>query len=199
MNELHETSGPKIRGRVLIKDCDTQEVLVEKDNAINFEAMALAIALSLADRPDGPVMSIAFGNGASSVSATGVITYLAPNVTGLTASTLYNQTYSKFINDATALDTDPADNFISVNHTNNTTFADLVVTCLLDYNEPAGQAAFDNAVQTNGTFIFDELGLSSFNPSTSQGQLLTHVVFHPVQKALDRRIQVQYFLRIAMA
>lgn len=192
------TAGPKVIGHCLIKDADTGEVLVDKDNAINFEVFSYALALSLADRPNGSIQQIVFGNGASSVSATGEITYQAPNTTGLTA-TLYNQTYAKFINDQSTLDTDPTNNYISVNHTTNTTYSDVVVTCTLDYSEPSGQMAFDNSTITNGEYIFDEIGLTTYNTSTQQANLLSHVIFHPVQKALDRKIIVIYTLRIVMS
>jgi hypothetical protein len=195
---MNEILGLTMTGFCIIRDFDTQEILVERTNQINYETMSYALALSLADRPNGSIMQMLFGNGASSVSANGVITYLPPNVTGLTAS-LYNQTFSQFVNDQSPLDTDTVDNFLAVNHTTNTTYSDVVVTCLLDYNEPSGQQAFDNAVQTNGTYIFDEIGLATYNPSTSTGTMLSHVIFHPVQKALDRRIQIIYTVRVVMA
>ena len=45
--------------------------------------------------------------------------------------------------------------------------------------------------------LFDELGLKSYNPEApDSGMLLTHVVFHPVQKSLNRMIQVDYTVRI---
>lgn len=189
---------PRITGHVLIKDADTGEVLIDRQNAIHFENLSYAIALSLADRPNGNIMQMAFGNGASSVSAVGGITYLPPNVTGLDAQ-LYNQTYVKFVDDLSPLDTDPTNNFVRVNHTSGATFSDVVVTCLLDYNEPVGQQAEDDAVDTEGTFIFDEIGLKTYDPSTTTGLLLTHVIFHPVQKSLNRRIEVIYTLRIVMS
>ena len=79
-----------------------------------------------------------------------------------------------------------------------------VQTCalpiLLDYGEPAGQAAFDNSTQTDSDYIFDELGLLANYGTDSQGnvitRLLTHVIFHPVQKSLNRQIQVDYTVRI---
>ena len=43
----------------------------------------------------------------------------------------------------------------------------------------------------NGTYVFDELALY-----TGNNDLLTHVVFHPVQKSANRKIQVIYTLRI---
>lgn len=198
MTTTIDNVSPRITGHVLIQDADTRLVLADKSNAINFENVSYAIALALANRPNGNIMRMAFGNGASSISAVGSITYLPPNVTGMDAQ-LYNQTYAKFVDDLSPLDTDPSNNFMRVNHTSGTTFSDVVVTCLLDYNEPSGQQATDEAVDANGTFIFDEIGLLTFDPSTTQGLLLSHVIFHPVQKSLNRRIEVIYTLRIVMS
>jgi len=49
----------------------------------------------------------------------------------------------------------------------------------------------DNANNLTDDFIFDELGLR-----TQAGTFLTHVVFHPVQKSANRKIQVLYTIRI---
>ena len=43
--------------------------------------------------------------------------------------------------------------------------------------------------------LFDELGLKSYS-SIDQSLLLTHVIFHPVQKSLNRLIQIDYTVRI---
>jgi len=67
---------------------------------------------------------------------------------------------------------------------------------LLDYGEPAGQQAFDNSTNANGEYVFDELGLQSWAGSASELMLITHVIFHPVQKSLNRQIQIEYTLRI---
>jgi hypothetical protein len=48
----------------------------------------------------------------------------------------------------------------------------------------------------NGDFVFDELGLKGLGPNTLDGKLLTHVVFHPVQKSLNRLLQIDYTIRI---
>jgi len=66
---------------------------------------------------------------------------------------------------------------------------------LLDYGEPNGQEANDTATDTESAFVFDELGLLSYSP-TGQGRLLTHVIFHPVQKSLNRLIQIDYTVRV---
>jgi hypothetical protein len=197
-NEILDHVRLKVIGLVKIIDPDTGEVIRDIKNAVNFETMSFALALSLADRPNGQIMQMVFGNGASSVSAVGTITYLPPNVTGLDA-TLYNQTYAKFINDLTPLDADPTNNFIRVNHTVGNPYSDVVVTCTLNYNEPTGQQAFDDAFDVTGEFIFDEIGLKTYDSISTTGYLLSHVIFHPVQKSLNRRIQVIYTLRIIMA
>jgi hypothetical protein len=67
---------------------------------------------------------------------------------------------------------------------------------LLDYGEPAGQQAFDNTTNFDDDFVFDELGLKSWTGTAGTGKLLTHVVFHPVQKSLNRLIQIDYTVRI---
>jgi hypothetical protein len=66
----------------------------------------------------------------------------------------------------------------------------------LDYGEPAGQQAFDNSANADGQFVFDELGIKTWNGSVDNLKLITHVVFHPTQKSLNRQIQIDYTIRI---
>ena len=185
----------KIEGFVKIHDPKTGEVLVDKKNAIHYENISVAMAQTLSDRGLGYIYEMAFGNGGSSVDPTGVITYLPPNTTGQNAD-LYNQTYSKVVNDNSAADTDPANNKMTVLHTAGNVYTDILVTCLLDYGEPPEQQAFDNSTNFNGEFVFDELGLKSWNGAAENLRLITHVIFHPVQKSLNRQIQIDYTLRI---
>jgi len=189
----------KIEGFVKITDPNSGEVLVDKKNAIHYENISIAMAETLSNRTlaqgGGWIYEMAFGNGGSSVDPTGVITYLPPNVTGQNAD-LYNETYAKVVDDNSAADTDPANNKMTVLHTTGKAYTDILVTCLLDYGEPAGQQAFDNSTNFNGEYVFDELGLKSVSGSTSNLRLITHVIFHPVQKSLNRQIQIDYTLRI---
>ena len=186
---------PIIKGHIRVTDRTTGEVLVDKDNAINYENISIAMANTLSDAGKGWIYTMAFGNGGSSVDPTGVITYLPPNTTGQNAS-LYNQTYAKVVDQNSAQNLDPTNNNMTVLHTSGAVYTDILVTCLLDYGEPAGQQAFDNSTNFNGEYVFDELGLQCWNGSATDLSLITHVIFHPVQKSLNRQIQIDYTLRI---
>jgi hypothetical protein len=189
----------KVEGFLKIYDPNNGEIFVDKKNAINYETMSVAIADTLSSRGYGEIYLMAFGNGGASVDATGVITYLPPNVTGQNAA-LYNQTYAKIVDDTSVFNLDPTRNKMTVLHTTGTVYSDILVQCLLDYGEPAGQAAFDNSTQTDSTYVFDELGLLANYGTDNNGnvitRLLTHVIFHPVQKSLNRQIQIDYTIRI---
>ena len=185
----------KIEGFIKIHNPVTGEIFVDKKNAIHYENMSIALAQTLSDRNLGYIYAMAFGNGGSSVDPTGVITYLPPNTTGQNAD-LYNQTYQKVVNDNSSADTDPENNKMTVLHTAGNVYTDILVTCLLDYGEPPEQQAFDNSTNFNGEFVFDELGLKAWNGAADNLRLITHVIFHPVQKSLNRQIQIDYTLRI---
>ena len=195
------TLGPAtVKGILKIYDPVTKEVFVDKTNAIHYENMSIALAQSLAEyfvagQQVGYIYAMAFGNGGSAVDPTGVITYLPPNVTGQNAD-LYNQTYLKVVNQNSAANTDPTRNNLTVLHTSGKVYTDILVTCLLDYGEPAGQQAFDNSTNFNGEFVFDELGLKAWEGASDDLMLITHVIFHPVQKSLNRQIQIDYTVRI---
>jgi hypothetical protein len=185
----------KIQGFVKIFDPNSGEILVDKTNAIHYENISISMAQTLSNRDIGYIYSMAFGNGGSAVDPTGVITYLPPNTTGQNAD-LYNETYSKVVDDNSAANTDTANNNMTVLHTTGKVYTDILVSCLLDYGEPAGQQAFDNSTNFNGEYVFDELGLKTWNGSANDLRLITHVIFHPVQKSLNRQIQIDYTLRI---
>jgi hypothetical protein len=185
----------KIEGFIKITDPITGEVLVDKKNAINYENISIAMANTLSDQGKGWIYKMAFGNGGSAVDPTGVITYLPPNVTGQNAS-LYNQTYAHVVDQNSATNLDPANNNMQALHTSGNPYTDILVSCLLDYGQPAGQQAFDNSTNFNGEYVFDELGLQCWNGSATDLFLITHVIFHPVQKSLNRQIQIDYTLRI---
>ena len=128
-----------------------------------------------------------FGNGGTSIDGLGAVTYKATN-TNSASGALYNQTHSQTIDEAIS---GSADNGTEVSHTSPNTYSDIAVTCTLDYGSPSGQDTADTATNMNDTYVFDELALYTANDT-----LLTHVIFHPVQKSANRKIQVVYTLRI---
>jgi hypothetical protein len=189
-----DLTGVHIEGHIKIHDPDSGEVFINKRNAIHYENMSIALAQSLGNSGQGFIYEMAFGNGGTAVDPTGIITYLTPNSSGSNAS-LYNETYKKVVDDRSSNNVDPTRNFIETRHVTGTNYTDVFITCLLDYGEPSGQQAFDTSTDSNGLYIFDELGLKSYS-TTGNSLLLTHVIFHPVQKSLNRLIQVDYTVRI---
>ena len=190
----NETGGFHFEGHIKIFDPSTNEVFIDKRNAIHYENMSVAMVQSLSNQGQGTVYQMAFGSGGTIVDPTGLITYLTPNTVGVNSS-LYNQTYVKIVDQNSIANTDPARNKMEVRHVSGATYSDILISCLLDYSEPLEQQAFDNSVDMNGNFVFDELGLVSYNPNGA-GKLLTHVVFHPVQKSLNRLMQIDYTIRV---
>lgn len=192
----NEIGGVSIQGYLKIYDPKTSEVFVDKRNAIHYENFAKALARGVSNQGYGFISEMSFGNGGTRVDQTGIITYLTPNVIGSSAN-LYNQTYTKVVDSKQLTDLDPSRNFMEVRHVAGTAYADVLVSCLLDFGEPSGQAAFDNATNTDGNYVFDEIGLRGYSADgLGKGELLTHVIFHPVQKSLNRMIQIDYTVRI---
>jgi len=188
-----------IQGWVSITDAQTGEILVDRKNAIHYENFSEALAKSITAGPlnandsesaSGFIKTMAFGNGGTDVSPTGVITYKTPNYTGVNAI-LYNQTYSKVISQQFSVNADPVNNRMTMSHLVGKAYTDILVSCRLEYNEPSSESAFDNTTEANSDYVFDELGLKS-----AGGKLLTHVIFHPVQKSQNRLIQIDYTVRI---
>ena len=184
-----------IQGFVKIFDPNSGEIFVDKKNAIHYENMSRSLAETLANRNTGYIYEMAFGNGGSTVDSTGVITYLPPNTVNQNAA-LYNQTYAKIVDDNSAANPDPARNYLTVTHIPGKVYSDIIVTCLLDYGEPSDQQAFDNSTNYNGEYVFDELGLKTWQGQDNPLRLVTHVIFHPVQISLNRQIQIEYTVRI---
>jgi hypothetical protein len=192
--QTKDVTGIHIEGHIKIYDPISAEVFINKRNAIHYENISVAIVESMTNSGQGFVYQMAFGNGGTSIDPTGIITYLTPNTSGTNAS-LYNQTYQKIVDPNSSTNVDPTRNFTEVRHTTGQNYTDIFVTCLLDYGEPNGQAAYDTNSDGTSTYVFDELGLQSYS-STGESLLLTHVIFHPVLKSLNRLIQIDYTVRI---
>jgi len=193
-NKPNETSGFHFEGHIKIFDPESGEVYIDKRNAIHYENISVAMVNSISNQPDGWIYEMVFGSGGTTVDPTGLITYLTPNTVGIN-SNLYNQTFRKVVDQNSIENLDPSRNKMEIRHISGATYSDIVISCVLDYSEPAGQEAFDNSQDLSGDFVFDELGLRSYSRS-GPGKLLTHVVFHPVQKSLNRLLQIDYTIRI---
>lgn len=199
-NHPDDIGGIYVRGHIKIHDPESGEVFIDKANAIHYENISEAIAYTLANKGQSYIYEMHFGNGGTSIDPTGVINYL-PSNTNTQNANLYNPTFAKIVDDTATANTDKIRNKIEIRHVPGQIFSDLVITCLLDYGEPSGQEAFDNSQNLNGDYVFDELGLKARSTDGSSGlqttgKLLTHVVFHPVQKSLNRLIQIDYTVRI---
>ena len=200
IKEPDDIGGIYVRGHIKIHDPDSGEVFVDKANAIHYENISEAIAYTLANKGQSYIYEMHFGNGGTSVDPTGVINYL-PSNTNTQNADLYNPTFAKIVDDTATANTDKLHNKIEIRHVPGQIFSDLIITCLLNYGEPTDQAAFDNSQNLNSSYVFDELGLKARSTDgtsglTTTGKLLTHVVFHPVQKSLNRLIQIDYTVRI---
>lgn len=190
----NEVGGFHFEGHIKIFDPESKEIYIDKRNAIHYENMSVAMVQSLSNQGQGTVYQMAFGTGGTIVDPTGLITYLTPNTVGINSS-LYNQTYTKVVDQNAIENVDPIRNKMEIRHISGATYSDILISCLLDYGEPLDQQAFDNSVDMNGNFVFDELGLVGYNPNGT-GKLLTHVIFHPVQKSLNRLLQIDYTIRV---
>ena len=202
-NGMTDKVGFDVSGHILIRDKDSGEELVNKRNAIHYGNLGYLISQALSNQDNKIVHFMSFGNGATSVDSSGKVIYKSTNTSESreTDASLYRKTFAKVVSN-TAQNSDQANNKLEV--IEGSGFTDMKITCTLGLNEPAGQASFDTSTSNEGDYIFDELGLMTYvdganaTTASSSGELLTHVVFHPVQKSLNRIIEVIYTLRIQM-
>lgn len=190
-----------VQGFVNIKDKETGEILA-KSNAVHYGNITAAIATALTGGDAGHITYMAFGNGGTTIDASGVIVYKDTNTSELgdTNATLYNTTYGRLL-DGSNVATDITES----------SYADIVVSVTLVQSEPPDQDLIDTG-NGLGEYIFDEIALWSGVSSDSSGydaatkiftpdeeaRMITHVIFHPVQKAANRIIEIEYTLRIQM-
>jgi len=183
-------------GIVKITDKSTNTVLRHVQNAIHFGNISWAISQALAGDAQGHVTHMVFGSGGTSIDSSGNISYRAPNTSTLQDPTAapYQPTYWKQISAPQQIEVVPG--------TSN--FSDLKTTVSLVFGEPTDQDTQDQAIATNDTYVFDEISLytgaitappAAFDPN---GRMLTHVIFHPVQKANNRELEIEYTIRVQM-
>lgn len=192
----------KIKGHVLIKDARTDEVLLDKFNAIHPANMAKVLARGLANEDNHQIFRMEFGNGGTNIDSTGNIIYLSPNTEAVDA-TLHNTTYgdgpahdgvnAEEVVDIKASNTGAGNSVIS--QAGNELTSLVICTVQLKADEPNGQAATDsNTTNSNSAFTFDELGLKTYD-----GLLLSHIIFNPIEKNAQRELIISYTLTISVS
>lgn len=205
-----DNMGLNVSGHILIRDKDTGQELVNKRNAIHYGNMAYIVAQALTDQDNAFIHYMAFGNGATSVDTAGKVVYKTPRVTEgyESGANLYSRTFAKPVStDAENPVSERTSNKIEV--MSGVSYTDLKITCTLGYSEPSDADAFDSSVTNEGNYVFDELALFSNPTDKSSGAdwkdwidtstMLTHVIFHPVQKSKNRVIEVIYTIRIQLS
>jgi hypothetical protein len=193
------TKNLELKGYVEVFDKETGECLVSKSNAIHYGNMANIIANALNNAQGAYIHYMAFGNGATSVDTSGRVIYKSPRVSEAyeTGANLYGRTYYKIVSADTATD--------KIQIIPGPSYTDIKVTCTLGYAEPEDQELFDSSTTNESDYVFDELALFSYprNPSDpdpiTSSTMLTHVVFHPVQKSQNRIIEVIYTIRVQLS
>jgi len=202
-----ETLPVSITTHIVIRDLDTGAILREGENAIHQENMSVALATALARGSNCFVSEMHFGNGASIIATDGSVSYRLPNIAGTDAD-LYNDTYFRVVDGNDLQNPDSAENNVTVVHSKGATYADTVITATLDYNDPVSTDSVFNIIDStrnsldatttvNGEMIFDEIALKTKGTEgLNSGKLLTHYIFHPVEKGTNQRIQIVYKLRV---
>ena len=191
-NNFNEQTNISVDGHVLITDVDTNEVLLDKHNAINFQNFAFAVANCLANKTENSenfyITKMAFGYGGTEIDGNGNITYKSPKIDGSNAS---------LHNDLLDSNGDPYTKEVSnieVLNAEGSPYTDMTVKVILDYNDPASAGLdLDNASNFDAPadWVIDELALV-----TESGYNLTHLIFHPIQKSKNRKIEILYSIRI---
>jgi hypothetical protein len=195
-----------VEGFVLIKDITNDRVLYQGRNAIHQENMSVALAQALSRGAGSFVSEMWFGCGAAIIATDGTISYRKPNVNGVNAD-LYQPTYFRVIDETDYNRAAESTDNVTIGHVAGTNYADTVVTVTLSNTDPLkGASEFNLYDYTNGSleatvydgeFEFNEIGLKTKGDNgLKSGKLLTHFIFHPVQKSADQTIQIVYTLRV---
>ena len=188
-----DEAGLNVSGHILIRDKESGEELVNKRNAIHYGNMARVGALALKNADNEYINFIAYGSGGTSVDTAGKVIYKNPRVSESfdSSASLYNRTFQK------SFTTQDDNNKIEV--IQGASYSDLKITSTLGFAEPSGQDLFDTSTDNEGDFVFDELGLFTNATDINDATMLTHVIFHPVQKSQNRIIEIVYTVRIQLS
>jgi hypothetical protein len=193
---MKESLQVNIKGRMVIRDVETNEVCLDQCNAIHPQNMASVIARALSRDPNGYIYFLSFGNGGTFLNTNNQLVFRPPNTIG--AANLYNPTYTIQVDEQSS-GTPATNSTISAQSTPPAITSVITITAQLNANEPSGQAVADNITTnvngaTKAPFIFDEVGLKS-----SDGLLLSHLVFTPFEKTANRAFLIIYTLTVSVS
>lgn len=195
MNKLQNTTninediGIGVKGHVVITD-DLGNELLNKSNAIHPRNMARIFARAIANEENSSIFRIAYGNGGTLTDASLSVTFMPPN-DGVPPdvvdwrSRLYNETYSEVVDNSSAFlgqDLGSADQTgirsggganpqgesgtgVVSNDLGNV--SEVVITSIINANEPINQAVANAPQIEDGIFVFDELGLYTSGASAT--------------------------------
>lgn len=218
----------KILGHITIRDKSTGEVLVDKDNAIHVGNISTKLAEAFIGKPWAFITYMAFGNGGITVSEEGQITYREPNVseTKVPNAQLNSTIYVKEIINYNSDNQSPS-TLNTTTGGGVANYEDITVVVTLEEDEPSTQRVYDDAPVVGNLpgdaseFVFNEIALytglkgkiaaegatdvnkfvnAEWPEDTVENRptMVTHVIFHPIQKARNRAIEITYILRIEM-
>jgi len=180
-----------IAGHVTITD-DLGQVVLDKSNAIHPQNISRIISRALAREPNSTIYKLALGNGGTYIDATGAISFRRPN-DGISPdlagwqSRLYNETYNEIVDESslklgTGLGTFPGGDPAGIDGVRSlklpTGESQVVVTCVLNSQEPIAQLANSLISATTGVYTFDELGLFTSGLPATSTQGYQDIVLH---------------------
>lgn len=180
-NELFKIG---VRGDVTIED-DLGQVLLTKQNSVHPQNLSRIIARALAGELNSTIFKLALGNGGTYIDATGATSFRRPN-DGVSPdlagwqSRLYNETYNEVVDEGSSqlgqgVGAFPGGDGLGVAGVRSlklpTGESQVVVTCVINSQEPTAQLASSLISSTNGVYTFDELGLftAGLPPTATQG------------------------------
>lgn len=176
-----------IKGHLTIRAFDTQadfearqnfEILLDQDNAVHRENASVMVARVIADRPNGPVYYMYFGDGGATVDPLGNVILNPANVVG--GANLYDPTYSEAVDDRNG---GGVGNKMLVRHVTGSFISYVDIYAIIGKNEPH----FDSS------YTFSEIGLK-----TEDDMLITHVTFAPITKDPGRIVEILYTLAVTV-
>lgn len=208
-----------VYGHLVIKNKTSNEVLVDKFNAIHFGNLNAAFAKSLSGNSDGFISYMMFGNGGSVISGTEIF-YKSPLVSDI--ENFNEQMYSPSFLQKVSNGSTPSEEFDNLNFVSVpvgqglNAYKDIVTVVTLQYgdNGPTGQELVNSNGQVGDQYVFDEISLYAGPRSALVGNktndsltiqsfteridtsMLTHVIFTPIQKAQNVDLEITYTIRV---